>query len=219
MINAIRGGHNYDVPGAKALLDEVTEDRKVYKAVIKYLNIAGEDTIDVTSNIADVSKELQDGVSKANSIGADLFVSIHFNKAYNSYNGAIGTEVWLNPDNAKANIISNRIVNNLAFLGFKNRGLKDGIKEKLYEVRATKMPGIIVEVCFVEAAEDVAIYKSVGPDRIGKAIAEAIIGKAINAPIKEEKVYKVQVGAFKEKGNAEALLKDLKEKGYVGFIV
>lgn len=216
---AVRGGHNPSVPGARALLDEVTEDRKVCEAVIKYLNIAGEDTINVTSNIADVNKELHEGVAKANSIGADLFVSIHFNKAYNSYNGAIGSEVWLNLNNAKATAIGSRIVNNLASLGFKNRGLKDGIKERLYEVKATNMPGIIVEVCFVEATEDVAIYKSVGPDRIGKAIAEAIIGKAINSPKIEGKLYRVQVGAFKDKANAEALLKNLKNKGYTGYIV
>lgn len=33
------------------------------------------------------------------------------------------------------------------------------------------------------------------------------------------KLYKVQVGAFSNKANAEALLKDLKTKGYTGFIV
>ncbi|WP_282804536.1 SPOR domain-containing protein, partial [Clostridium tetani] len=34
----------------------------------------------------------------------------------------------------------------------------------------------------------------------------------------EEKLYKIQVGAFRNKGHAENLLKELKSKGYEGFI-
>ena len=41
------------------------------------------------------------------------------------------------------------------------------------------MVSMIVEVCFVEATEDVALYKKLGADAIGKAIAEAIANKKI----------------------------------------
>ena len=37
------------------------------------------------------------------------------------------------------------------------------------------MVAMIVEVCFVEATEDVNLYKKLGADAIGKAIAEAIV--------------------------------------------
>ena len=33
----VRGGHSSKCPGARALLDELTEDRKVKDSVIKYL--------------------------------------------------------------------------------------------------------------------------------------------------------------------------------------
>ena len=65
----------------------------------------------------------------------------------------------------------------MAGLGFKNRGVKES--KELYELRATKMASIIVETCFVEATEDVALYRKLGPDAIGKAIAEAISNKKI----------------------------------------
>ncbi|MGN0027822.1 MAG: N-acetylmuramoyl-L-alanine amidase, partial [Clostridium sp.] len=76
--------------------------------------------------------------------------------------------------------------------GFKNRGVKESAD--LYELRATKMASIIVEVCFVEATEDVALYKRLGADTIGKAIAYAISNKAIenevsNAKKVEERKY------------------------------
>ena len=41
------------------------------------------------------------------------------------------------------------------------------------------MLAMIVEVCFVEATEDVNLYKKLGADAIGKAIAEAIVNKKI----------------------------------------
>lgn len=177
---AVRGGHNFQATGAVGLIDETTEDRKVKDSVIKYLIQLGHQVLDVTPGNMDSDNDLVYGVSKANSWGADLFISIHFNKAYNSYNGAIGTETWIYSKNDNIILddeIALRIVNSIAGLGFKNRGVKES--KELYELKATKMASIIVEVCFVEATEDVSLYRRLGPDAIGKAIAEAISNKKI----------------------------------------
>jgi hypothetical protein len=177
---AVRGGHNFLATGSSALIDETTEDRRVKDSVIKYLRELGNDVLDATPGNMDSDSDLAYGVNKANNWGAELFISIHFNKAYNSYNGAIGTETWVysKRDNIKQDEeIALRIVNAIAGLGFKNRGVKERID--LYELKATKMASIIVEVCFVEATEDVALYRKLGPDAIGKAIAEAISNKKI----------------------------------------
>ena len=185
---AIRGGHNFQATGASALIDETTEDRKVKDSIIKYLQQLGHTTLDVTPGNMDSDNDLVYGVSKANNWGADLFISIHFNKAYNSYNGKIGTETWVyskNDNIALDEEVALRIVNSLASLGFKNRGVKES--KELYELKATKMASIIVETCFVEATEDVALYKKLGPDVIGKAIAEAISNKKISNVVKEKK--------------------------------
>lgn len=169
---AVRGGHTELCTGARALLDELTEDRKVKDSVIKYLRTLGCEVLDVTPPVnytTSVSADLAYGVNKANSWGADLFLSIHFNKAYNSYNGAIGSEacVYYTHD------IAQRVVNGLGELGFKNRGQK--IRKELYELRNTSMEAMIIETCFVEATEDVELYRKLGADTIGKAIAEAIV--------------------------------------------
>ena len=42
------------------------------------------------------------------------------------------------------------------------------------------MKAMIIEVCFVEATGDVALYKKLGHDLIGKTIAEAIANKNIS---------------------------------------
>lgn len=190
---AVRGGHNFQAPGASALIDETTEDRKVKDSVIKYLNQLGHTVLDVTPVNMDTNSDLVYGVSRANNWGAELFISIHFNKAYNSYNGAIGAEclVYSKTDNITLDEqVAGRIQNALDGLGFtgpenKSRGVKED--NSLYELRATKMASVIVEVCFVEATEDVALYKKLGPDKIGQVISEAISNKKINNVVKERK--------------------------------
>lgn len=170
---AVRGGHCPNVPGSRGIIDELKEDRLVKNAVIKYLNQMGVSILDVTppDSTSSSSADLSYGVNKANNWGADLFVSIHFNNAYSTYNGALGTEVCVYSEYD----IAGRVVNKMASLGFRNRGQK--VRTGLYELKHTSMKSMIVEVCFVEATEDVALYKKVGYDYIGKTIAEALVNR------------------------------------------
>lgn len=171
---AVRGGHCPNVPGSRGIIDELKEDRLVKNAVIKYLNQMGVSVLDVTppDSTSSSSADLSYGVNKANNWGADLFVSIHFNNAYSTYNGALGTEVCVYSEYD----IAGRVVNKMASLGFRNRGQK--VRTGLYELKHTSMKSMIVEVCFVEATEDVALYKKVGYDYIGKTIAEALVNRS-----------------------------------------
>lgn len=187
---AVRGGHTELCTGASALIDELTEDRKITAAVIKYLKELGNEVLDVTPPVnytSSVSADLSYGVNKANEWGADLFVSFHFNKAYDNYNGALGSEVCVYSEND----IAQRVVNGLGELGFKNRGQK--VRTNLYELKHTKMKAMIVETCFVEATEDVALYNKLGADTIGKVIAESIANNKIienTTEVKKEEVSK-----------------------------
>ena len=171
---AVRGGHCPNVPGSRGIIDELKEDRLVKNAVIKCLNQMGVSVLDVTppDSTSSSSADLSYGVNKANNWGADLFVSIHFNNAYSTYNGALGTEVCVYSEYD----IAGRVVNKMASLGFRNRGQK--VRTGLYELKHTSMKSMIVEVCFVEATEDVALYKKVGYDYIGKTIAEALVNRS-----------------------------------------
>lgn len=212
---AIRGGHNEQATGCNGLINELTEDRKVKDSVIKYLKKKGVEVYDVTPPPCSVYDDLEYGVNKAEYHKVDLFTSIHFNKCYDSYNGALGSEVCVynNFDGA------NRVCNKLAELGFKNRGQK--VRKELYELKHTSMASMIIEVCFVEATEDVKIYKNIGYDKIGKAIVEGIL----NTKIEEDKtentntLYRVVSGSYKSKENAEKQVKKLKEMGIDSFII
>lgn len=212
---AVRGGHTELCTGARALLDELTEDRKVKDSVIKYLRTLGHEVLDVTPPVNYTSSsgvDLSYGVNKANEWGADLFASFHFNKAYDNYNGALGSEVCV----YSAHEIAQRVVDALASLGFKNRGQK--IRKELYELRNTSMKSMIVETCFVEATEDVELYKKLGQDAIGKAIAEAISNK--KAPTQQStqatEQHKVEYEAHVQNVGWQGVKHDGETAGTVG---
>ena len=176
---AVRGGHCPRVPGASKFIDELTEDRKVKDSVIKYLRQLGCDVLDVTppDTISTSGTDLSNGVNRANVWKADLFVSIHFNKAYDVYEGFLGSEVCVYTPFDTAQ----RVVNGLASLGFKNRGQK--VRTNLYELKHSNMKAMIIEVCFVESVADVGLYKKLGYDLIGKTIAESIVNNKVVAPV------------------------------------
>ena len=202
---AIRRGHNRQATGSVGLVNEVIENENILAPTIKYLKQLGHEVLDVSPSDMTSASDLAYGVKKANDWGADIFVSIHCNKAYDKYNGAIGSEclVYSKTDAYKDEVIGQRIVNNLGALGFKNRGVKE--RTDLYELKNTKMEAIIVECFFVEATEDVALYKKLGADALGKAIAEGIANKKVPTPIASLiRVFKddKQIGAFSSMANA-----------------
>ena len=202
---AIRRGHNRQATGSVGLVNEVIENENILAPTIKYLKQLGHEVLDVSPGNMTSASDLAHGVKKANDWGADIFVSIHCNKAYDTYNGAIGSEclVYSKTDAYKDEVIGQRIVNNLGALGFKNRGVKE--RTDLYELKNTKMEAIIVECFFVEATEDVALYKKLGADALGKAIAEGIANKKVPNPIASLiRVFKddKQIGAFSSMANA-----------------
>ncbi|MDZ4994567.1 N-acetylmuramoyl-L-alanine amidase [Clostridium perfringens] len=168
-----RGGHNFQATGAVGLINETVEDRKVLAAAYKYTKAAGHDVLDVTPGNCDANTDLILGVNKAERFGAELFLSFHFDKCYDQYDGALGVACWICAEGGKAEEYARSIVNTIAAgTGLVNRGVK--VNPKLYELRKTSMPAVIVEVCFCEATEDVRIYKEKGADLIGKLIAEGV---------------------------------------------
>jgi hypothetical protein len=175
---AFRYGHNSLCRGAVGILDETTENRNYGDRIVGYLREEGIECIDCTPcDNSSSSQELSEGVSNANSSGADLFISFHLNKAYDSYEGAIGSEVWVYPGTDLTTEIGNRILERLSEIGFKNRGVKTSTG--FYELNSTNMSAMIIEGFFVEATEDVELYQERFDD-FCRGIAEGIVGYTIN---------------------------------------
>ena len=170
---AVRAGHNFTVPGVCGIIDETIESRNIKDEILKNLIILGYEVLDVTSpnSYNTITSDLCYGVNRANEWEADIFISIHFNRAYKYYNGAIGSEVCVYDVFNEAE----RVAKSLGSLGFKNRGLK--LRKELYELKHTYMKAMIIKVCFVDASLDVETYKTLGSEKIGSCIAKAIVNE------------------------------------------
>lgn len=164
----VHGGHSLKCRGASGLLDEVNEDRKVKNKVIELLRANGHTVYDCTDdNGKDQNSNLKAIVNKCNDHKVDLDVSIHLNAG-----GGTGTEVYVYSDNSKAKDEAERIVKNISnTLGIRNRGVKTSTK--LYVLRKTNSPALLVECCFVDNAIDKVKWNA---DKCAKAIVEGIIG-------------------------------------------
>ncbi len=168
----IRGGHNYGVPGASGIVDEVIDDRKYYPLIVNKLAREGFQMQDVTPVRTNTTGEdLAFGVDKANTFGSDFFISCHLNASDGSGNGC---EVVYHPSSTKGKKLAECIVEELSNLGFKNRGAKADVRG-LYELNHTNMTAVIVEPFFCDNEEDVAIYKRVGSEGVANAIVKGVL--------------------------------------------
>lgn len=168
----VHGGHSLKCRGASGLLDEVNEDRAVKNKVIALLRANGHTVYDCTDDVgATQNANLRNIVNKCNAHKVDLDVSIHLNAG-----GGTGTEVYVYSDNSKAKDEAERIAKNISnTLGIRNRGVKTSTK--LYVLRKTKSPSLLIECCFVDNATDKAKWNV---EKCAKAIVEGILNATVN---------------------------------------
>ena len=85
------------------------------------------------------------------------------------------------------------------------------------------MPALLIETGFINTEEDNARFDQQF-DEIAQAIAYAILGSLEEEEIQEESaetspLYRVQVGLFREKQNADNLLYELQDMGYPALLL
>lgn len=118
-------------------------------------------------------------------------------------------------DEALADFISG------VFPGRSQKLVKRNDLANLNRAQAADINYRLMECGFISNAGDMRIFNS-KMDEIAKGILKCFDIEAINKPIEEPvsngKLYRVQVGAFSVKANAEKLMNELKAKGYNAFI-
>lgn len=166
---------------------------------------------------------LSERTDKANQLNVDIFVSIHAN-AYGSggWNDVNGIETFVYVTKPKqsyevAQIVQKELVN---LTGRTNRGLKTA---NFHVLRETAMTAILCECGFMTNREEAELLKS---DSYRKTCAQAIVNGLVEyyglqkkPEPKPKGLWKVQVGAFSTKENADRLAKELENKGYPTYIV
>ena len=174
---AIDMGHNIPVnAGATGIVQEDVVIKEVGEKVIEQLKEKGFDVVDVLPETATTVKDsLEQRVYKSKINESDIFVSIHFNASV--HHNAKGTEVFYALEDGSKELSQN-IVDNIAVLGFHNRGIKDGEtgEKPLYVLTKTDIPAVLVECAFITSMEDMDKYDA---NLMATSIANGII-KYIN---------------------------------------
>ena len=195
IILAIDIGHNvpYDT-GAVGIRREDDLNMLVGNALISKLRGRGIKAVNCTPNTAkSLNDSLYQRVITANNCDATLFVSIH----HNACPGGYGAEVLCIKDNYQDRLstkVGEAILNELASIGLRNRGVKD--RRDLYVINNTSMPALLVECAFVDSSLDMANYN---PEKTATAIYKGIctalaLSENQETSTNEEEYYIVKYG-------------------------
>lgn len=150
---------------------------------------------------------MEERVAESNAWGADLHVAIHTN----AYNGKVaGTRMFAYSKPSESWNCALDVFNRLAPI---TPGTSENLKTHpgLYELRLPKKLAIYCE-CDFHDVPDVARWIIDHVKEIGEAICHGICDyfKAAYVDPAKEQLYHVQVGAFRKRENAEAMLKKVK---------
>ena len=154
-----------------------------------------------------------------NSKPKSIFISLHAN-AYSS-SSARGTETYTAKNASTtsknfAKVLNDNIVKTMKQLdpAAKDRGVKT---ENFTVIYKASMPSVLVEYAFYSNLDDLKILKNNRSELVEatvKAICSYFGIEYKKETINTNKLYKVCIGAYKDKDNADKILKEAKEKGF-----
>lgn len=164
-------------------------------------------------------------VKECNAYNPDYAIDIH-----NNAGGGDGAEIYHHYNGGKGKSLAQNVLNAIVAIGQNSRGLKtkkNAAGKDYYEfIRETKAPAIIVECAFLDSKDVQIIDTDAEQKAMGKAIAKGVLKELGIAYVEEKpavtdsgKIYRVQVGAYSKRENAEAMQKRLKAAGFDAIIV
>ena len=230
---ALTAGHYRNTPGKRCLksLDPketrewVLNDRIADKVEKLLQGYTGWELLRTDDTTGKKNIGLTARTNAANNWKADFYLSIHHNAGVcGGTGGGIMAYVYTKAD-AETLAWQKDLYNALiAATGLKgNRGTPLA-KANLHECRETKMPAVLLELGFMDSQTDVPVILTEDyADQCASAIVEVLARRGKlekKQPAQESpgKLYRVQVGAYSVKANAEAQVRKLKAAGFEAVI-
>lgn len=104
----------------------------------------------------------------------DYVLEIHFNSSAgtNEDGKTTGTEIYVTRAE-KSVFVEEKIVDNIAKLGFKNRGVKRKNYDLINHIKKQGVSSALLEVCFINDPDDMKLYRAKS-SAIAAAVAEGI---------------------------------------------
>lgn len=173
----------------------------------------------VMSRTTDENDTISDEIKACNDFRPDLAIDIH-----NNAGGGDGAECFYHHKGGRGKTLAENILTEIVRVGQNSRGIKTRVnssgKDYYAFIRETTAPAIIVECAFIDNATDIQILNTIDKQAtMGVAIAKGIL-RTLGIPfVNVSKTYRVQVGAYNIRSNAEILQNKLKSQGYNAFII
>ncbi|ALA68947.1 N-acetylmuramoyl-L-alanine amidase [Geobacillus stearothermophilus 10] len=216
-------GHGGSDPGAVANgLQEKNLTHKIVEYAMSYLEENYTGFEQRVTRTGDQTLTLSQRADMANAWGADVFVSVHINAGKGTgfetyvYNGGVSSQTV-----ALQNVLHGEILSAMRQFGnITDRGKK---RANYAVLRETKMPAVLTENLFIDSDDAKHLKNEAFLKAVGEAHARGVakfLGlkeKPKAQPqqkVSDGKLYRVQVGAFVDRKNAERLADELKKKGY-----
>ena len=170
------------------------------------------------SRSKDENDTLSEEIKECNAFSPNLAVDIH-----NNAGGGDGAEAFYHYGGGKSKTFAENILSEVVNVGQNSRGAKirknSNGKDYYGFIRETSCHAVIVECAFVDNATDLKIIATESDrQKVGQAIAKGIL-KTLGVEIQSERLYRVQVGAYLLRSNADDMQKRIKAVGFDAFIV
>ena len=214
------GGSDSGAVGKNGLLEK-SLNLSIARACAQALRRSGV-TVQL-SRATDEDDPVAQEVAECNSFAPDLAVDIH-----NNAGGGDGSEAYYSCAGGTGKQLAVNILDQLAGLGQRSRGAKTRLNASGADyyafIRETKAPAVIVECAFVDTWDIELIDTEAERIAVGEAIARGILQtlgiacKPEKTPTEPRKLYRVQVGAYADKANAEAQVERLARAGFEAII-
>ncbi|ADM37837.1 N-acetylmuramoyl-L-alanine amidase [Bacillus spizizenii ATCC 6633 = JCM 2499] len=203
-------GHGGSDPGATGNgLQEKTLTLQIALALRTILINEYEGVSLLLSRTSDQYVSLSDRTNAANSWGADFFLSIHINAG-----GGTGFESYIYPGvGAPTTTYQSAIHSNvIQAVDFADRGRKTA---NFHVLRESAMPALLTENGFIDTVADANKLKTNSfIQSLARGYANGLEQAFNLKKTSSSRLYKVQVGAFKVKENADSLASSAEAKGF-----
>ena len=210
----VDSGHGGEDPGAVYQGRQEKDDNLRLALEVGRLLEAGRQDV-VYTRTTDVYQTPFEKAQIANREEAVYFISIHRNSSPRS-NQYQGVETLIYDKSGIKLEMAEAIDGALEDVGFRNLGVKE--RPGLVVLRRTNMPALLIEVGFINSEADNQLFDEKFSE-IAEAIAEAILGTLDQETVEDPLLYRVQVGIFKNKENADRMNYELLDKGYPSYIL